>query len=135
MKKIILTISYCVLALLLHAQTLTSKYLPIEDQILYKGKLLKYIADGTADSTAVNSIPHDSSFIKLFPNILSSVSIFSVDNNGNLTVMGNGGTVEKGQYHVIYDYSMFQPVNKKINDTLTLTYCVGISVRLVASIT
>jgi len=124
-----------VISLLANAQTpQTSKYLPVEDQIIYKGKILNYDAAAKAVSTEVNDVPHDSKFLKLFPNILSSVSIFSVDANGSLSVAGNGGSVAKGNYHVIYEFSMFQPVSATLNGS-EVTYCVGISVRLIASIT
>lgn len=145
MKKISLILLGSFITLLSHAQQIqqqqskeppsqTSKYLPIEDKIVYKGKLLNFDANNKAVAIDVNDIPHDNTLIRLFPNVSSSVSIFSVDNNGSLTVAGNGGTVVKGTYHVIYEFSMFQPVNTTSGNT-SITYCVGISVRLIANIT
>lgn len=145
MKKITLTILCFTLAFVTYAQkkapaplpaagTQTSKYLPIEDQIIYKGNILGYNAADGAVSVDVNTVKHDTSFLKLFTKTLSTVSIFAVDANGNLSIAGNNGVVDKGNYHVIYEYSLFQPVNYNRGDT-ALTYCVGISIRLTANIT
>jgi hypothetical protein len=133
MKKITQTIFYSMLTLFTYAQTQTTKYLPIEATIIYKGNYLSYDLHGKTVKADITTILRDSSFMKLFPNTLCTVSVFSVDSNGNLSVAGNGITVGKGDYHVVYEFSMFQPVDAII-DSNSVTYCVGISLRLVATI-
>jgi hypothetical protein len=134
MKKTALTFTFCLVAALAFAQTtMTSKYLPVDDQIVYKGNLVSYDVNNKAVLVDVNSVPHDCSLLRLFPNTLSTMTVFSVDNNGNLAIAGNGGNVEKGTYFVIYEFSMFQPINM-VSDHSGITYCVGISVRLTATV-
>jgi hypothetical protein len=134
MKKFPLILTLCLAAAMSYAQnTLTSKYLPMDDQVVYKGNLISYDANNKAVMVDANNVPHDCSLLRLFPNTLSTMTVFSVDPSGNLAIAGNGGKVDKGTYFVVYEFSMFQPVNM-VTERTSVTYCVGISVRLMATV-
>lgn len=78
----------------------------------------------------IGAVTHDNSLLLSFPNVVSSVTIYQVDQSGSLSLFGNSLSAKNSVYEVIYDYTQTQSIELD-NHTFVL---VGISVRMVAKV-
>jgi len=83
----------------------------------------------------VSQVVHDNTLLASFPNLVSSVTIYQVDESGSLSLIGNTMTLKKSTYVVIYDYAQTQTIHLKDSaEKLNYYALVGVSVRMVARI-
>jgi hypothetical protein len=136
MKKVYLHIALALSPFYLSAQnspinnfkTCTIVSLPIPQN--YDGQI-KYIGtDDLVTYKKVNDVRHDNSILASFPNIVSSVTVYEVQEDGSLSFMGNSLSRKNSVYEVIYDFSQSQTI--LVNDTSFIL--VGAGVRMVAKV-
>lgn len=78
----------------------------------------------------ISEIKHDNKILKSFPNIVSSVTVYEVQDDGSLSFLGNTVSAKNSIYEVIFDYTQTQSLALD-NSTFAL---IGVSVRMVAKI-
>jgi hypothetical protein len=109
-------------------KTCTIISLPIPQN--YDG-MIKYLDANDLESyKTVNDVKHDNTILSSFNNIVSSVSVYQVDEDGSLSFMGNSISAKNSVYEVIYDFTQTQTI--LIDDTTFIL--VGAGVRMVAKI-
>lgn len=101
----------------------------------YQGEISYLNATNTIEKKKVGQIIHDYTLLGSFPNLVSSVTMYQVDENGSLSLLGNSLTVKNSTYLVIYDYAQTQTIHLKDSaEKLNYFALVGVSVRMVARI-
>ena len=101
----------------------------------YQGEISYLNATNTIEKKKVGQIVHDYTLLGSFPNLVSSVTLFQVDENGSLSLLGNSLTLKNSTYLVIYDYAQTQTIHLKDSaEKLNYFALVGVSVRMVARI-
>jgi hypothetical protein len=101
----------------------------------YQGELNYLNSSNLIVKKKAGEVPHDTSYLASFPNLVSSVTLYQVDKGGTLTLTGNSLSDKNSTYIVIYDYTQTQTI--QVNDTATRLNCyalIGISVRMVARV-
>lgn len=96
----------------------------------FDGKINYIDPDNKISVRDISSVKHDNTILASFPNIVSSVTVYQVEDDGSLSFMGNGVSAKNSVYEVIYDFTQTQSI---IVDDHTFAL-VGISVRMVAKI-
>lgn len=97
----------------------------------------KYLgANNTVEHKNVTTVPHDASILSSFPNVVSSVTVYQVDSDGGLTILGNNLSAKSSTYEVIYDFVQTQTLQLVNSDETRSVYfaLIGVSVRMVARI-
>ncbi len=114
---------------------LTADYKALLGSTIYHGNFLKIEPTGTVSTVSITTLPHDSTLLRYLTETKEKVTILQEDLNGNLSVVGNTAKADKANYKIVYEIMKYQPITVDYGDTLSVTYCVGISLRITASIT
>jgi len=85
---------------------------------------------GSISAKSVNGIKHDNSILPSFPNSVSSVTVYKIEEDGTLNYLGNAISEKNAEYEAIYDYTLTQNI---IVDDSSFAL-VGVSVRIVAKV-
>lgn len=111
-------------------QTFTSLEVPQA----YHGELMYLQADGTVTKKNADEVKHDKTYLGSFPGLVSSVTIYQVNNEGGLTLLGNSLSAKGSKYIVIYDYTQTQTIELKDVANANYHALIGVSVRMVARV-
>jgi hypothetical protein len=112
----------------------SSIYKSFAAAFIYNDSLYSYDSDFHLFKDSARHLRHDSSMLNNLVNTYSSTTIYSVDQNGNLSIFGNSAALAKSTYKVIYEFSQTQPVKKQFAGDTARVIAVGISVRMVATL-
>ena len=138
MKNILITLSF-ILSFPLGLQSqdyVTTNFVSLTVPQDYKGEIRYLNETKTVDEVDVSSVPHDSSILPSFPNLLSTVTLYDVTDEGSLQLLGNSLSGKKSTYIVIYDFSQTQTLEILDADKSAAYFAlVGVSVRMVARVT
>jgi hypothetical protein len=85
---------------------------------------------GIIANKSVTAIKHDNTILPSFPNSVSSVTAYKIEDDGSLNYMGNAVSEKNSEYEVIYDYTLTQSI--LVDDSSFAL--VGVSVRMVAKV-
>jgi len=86
--------------------------------------------DGNISTKSVTAIKHDNTILPSFPNMVSSVTVYRIEEDGTLNYLGNAISEKNAEYEAIYDYTLTQNI---IVDDSSFAL-VGVSVRIVAKV-
>lgn len=134
MKRTFLIIAHLNLFLISYCQEIfTSDYIALTVPQQFYGTIY-YINDSLEQVIKdVKKCKCDNSLLRSFPNIVSNVTVYAMQKDGQLTISGVGISAKNEVYQVIYDFSQTQTLveeNKQyINSAL-----IGIGVRMVAKV-
>ncbi|OUS01980.1 hypothetical protein A9Q86_04830 [Flavobacteriales bacterium 33_180_T64] len=81
----------------------------------------------------VSGLKNDRTLLRSLPNIVSNVTVYEVEQNGDLKVLGIGISGKNKVYQVIYDYSQTQTLVWGSGENAE-SVLVGIGVRMVAKV-
>ncbi|MCX6319346.1 MAG: hypothetical protein NTW29_18865 [Bacteroidetes bacterium] len=114
--------------------TTTQLFTSLEVPQAYHSELKYLQTDGTVVTKNADEVKHDKSYLGSFPSLVSSVTIYQVDKEGGLSLLGNSLSSKGSKYVVIYDYTQTQTIH--ITDANGTSYhaLIGVSVRMVAKI-
>lgn len=136
MKKILFLLVLCSLSIVKinsQVEVFTSDYIALTVPQQYYGEITYINDDLLQEIKDVAEIKNDKSLIRSLPNIVSNVTVYEVDQDGELKVLGVGISGKNKVYQVIYDYSQTQTLLWD-NDDGTESVLVGIGVRMVAKV-
>lgn len=108
----------------------TSTFISLPVPQHFDGQLFLIKDDKTIEQKKISDVKHDNTLLSSLPNIVSSVTVYQVDEDGSLTLLGNSISAKKSVYEVIYDFTQTQSIELP-DGTFAL---VGISVRMVAKV-
>jgi hypothetical protein len=142
MKKIYLLLITIVVSNSLFAQGLSStqslfatNFISLTVPQDYQGTISYLNASNTVEKRFVNQLPHNSCLLGSFPNLVSSVTLYQMDENGTLSLIGNSLTAKKSTYIVVYDFAQTQTIHLRDSaEKLSYYALVGVSVRMVARV-
>lgn len=142
MKKLILVLVSIVITKLIQAQSLSTtqslfatNFISLTVPQDYQGAISYLNTSNTVEKRFVNQLPHNSSLLSSFPNLVSSVTLYQMDENGTLSLIGNSLTAKKSTYIVVYDFAQTQTIHLKDSaEKLSYYALVGVSVRMVARV-
>jgi len=115
---------------------LSTNYISLTVPQNYAGEISYLNSSDKIEKQKVDDVKHDNSLLPSFPNLVSTVTLYQVDQDGSLSLLGNSLSAKKSTYIVIYDYTQTQTI--QITDASTsLNYyaLIGVSVRMVARVT
>lgn len=116
-----------------NAQKFTSDYMGMTSPLNYTGKISFVSRDNTISIATVDSLKHDKSLLPSFSNLVSNVTTYELNDDGQLKIVGIGLSAKSKNYLVIYDFIQSQTLFG--NDTTNHnTILVGISIRMIAKI-
>jgi len=140
MKLLSLSFAFLLLAGASTAQALsdfkTTNFISLTVPVNFIGQF-KYLGPAnTVQQLNVTTVPHDATILGSFPNVVSSVTVYQVENDGGLTILGNTLSARSTTYEVIYDFVQTQTLQLVDSDDSRTVYfaLIGISVRMVARI-
>lgn len=138
MKKIALITSIVIICLsksTAQVEVFTSDYIALTVPQHFFGELY-YVGDDLKLSVKdVRDVKRDGTLLRSFPNIVSNVTVYEVEQNGGLKVMGVGVSGKNKTYQVIYDYSQTQTIVwERDNGKPSESVLIGIGVRMVAKV-
>jgi hypothetical protein len=141
MKALLFLILVFCVSLGANAQKLTTDYIALTVPQHYASEIWYLDKDTTVKWLFVDSVKHDKTLLKSFPNLVSNVTIYSVTLGGKLSVWGIGVSAKNSNYQVIYDFSQTQTIAWE--DTIKTerytierfqSILVGVGVRMVAKV-
>ncbi len=101
----------------------------------YPGEFEYY--DSTLRTLIVKSnseVKHDNTLLPSFPNVVSNVTVYSVDDEGGLELFGAGISVANSTYEVFYDFTQTQTITELADNGSTKSALIGVGVRMVAKV-
>lgn len=114
----------------------STNFVSLTVPIAYEGEISYLNAQDLIEKKNVAAVKHDNSILGSFPNLVSSVTVYQVDANGSLSLLGSGLSAKNATYIVIYDYAQTQTIQVKDPEAGTAYYAlVGVSVRMIARVT
>ena len=141
MKIIFFSAGLSLFTSFLYAQSLsdfkTTNFISLTVPVNFLGQFKYLDTANTVQERSVFSVPHDASILGSFPNVVSSVTVYQVENDGGLTILGNNLSARSSTYEVIYDFVQTQTLQLlDSNDSSRSVYfaLIGVSVRMVARI-
>ncbi len=139
MKKCTLLLSLLILARTVIGQQLkdlvSTNFISLTVPIDYQGQLNYLNKADIIEQKKAGEVSHDASYLPSFPNLVSSVTVYQVDKDGTLSLLGNSLSAKKSTYIVIYDYAQTQTIQISDGDKINYYALIGISVRMVARVT
>jgi hypothetical protein len=113
----------------------TTNYISLTVPQDYEGKINYLNSSDVIEKKNVGEVKHDNSILQSFPNLVSTVTLYQVDKDGSLSLLGNSLSAKKSTYVVIYDYTQTQTI-QYVDNSGKLTYyaLIGVSVRMVARV-
>lgn len=142
MRKLLMAVLFFTLLTSCKAQSISSNQSMFSTNFIsltvpqdYQGEINYLNSTNTIEKKKVGQLIHDNTLLASFPNLVSSVTLYQVDENGSLSLLGNSLTLKNSTYLVIYDYAQTQTIHLK-DSTEKLNYfaLIGVSVRMVARI-
>lgn len=138
MKKIV-TVAFFAISFIsiLNAQVevFTSDYIALTVPQHFFGEFYHVGDDLILSVKDVGEVKRDHTLLRSFPNIVSNVTVYEVEQNGDLKVLGVGVSGKNKTYQVIYDYSQTQTIVwEKGNGNPSESVLIGIGVRMVAKV-
>ncbi len=112
----------------------TSNYISLTVPQKYQGEIEYMDSNNLLSNKKLTEIKHDKSLLNSFPNIVSSVTVFQVQNDGSLKFTGNTVSAKNETYVVIYDFSQTQTLELIISNKSSFV-SIGVGVRMVARVT
>jgi len=141
MKIIFFSAALSLFTSFLYAQSLsdfkTTNFISLTVPVNFLRQFKYLDTANTVQERSVFSVPHDASILGSFPNVVSSVTVYQVENDGGLTILGNNLSARSSTYEVIYDFVQTQTLQLlDSNDSSRSVYfaLIGVSVRMVARI-
>ena len=139
MKKCIFLLSFIALTKFGTSQSLhnlvSTNFISLTVPIDYQGQLNYLDSNDIIKHKNAGEVKHDASYLPSFPNLVSSVTIYQVDEEGKLSLLGNSLSAKNSTYIVIYDYAQTQTIQVPDVDKTNYYALIGISVRMVARVT
>lgn len=135
MKKTILLLltGFYFVKLTAQVEVFTSDYIALTVPQHFYGQIT-FINDSLKQEVRdLSSLKNDRSLLRSFPNIVSNVTVYEVEQNGDLKVLGVGISAKNKVYEVIYDYSQTQTLIWGEGDDAE-SVLVGVGVRMVAKV-
>lgn len=118
-----------------NANLLSTNFISLAIPQDYQGLISYLDSNNFIVQRKVTDVKHDNSILSSFPNLVSSVTLYQVDENGTLSLLGNSLTAKNSSYVVIYDYTQTQTIHLIDSaDKVNYYALVGISVRMVARV-
>jgi hypothetical protein len=140
MKNIFIIASLLILSNSARPQSVTdlvtTNFISLTVPQAYEGDLGYLNLADVIEIKKANLVKHDYTYLSSFPNLVSSVTLYQVDKDGSLSLIGNSLSVKNSTYIVIYDYTQTQTI--QVNDTnnkISYYALIGVSVRMVARVT
>ncbi len=101
----------------------------------YQGNISYLTPNNIVQKAKVSLLPHNNSLLASFPNLVSSVTLYQIDESGTLSLIGNSLSLKNSTYIVIYDFAQTQTLHLKDSaEKLNYYALVGVSVRMVARV-
>ncbi len=116
----------------LNAQDFISDYIALTTPQQYDGEIYYVENDKTASIKDIRDLTHDKTLLNSFSNLVSNVTVYEMNTDGNLKVLGVGISGKSKNYQVIYDFSQTQTLLS--DDDNVESILVGVGVRMVAKI-
>ncbi|WP_033961444.1 hypothetical protein [Psychroserpens jangbogonensis] len=111
----------------------TSDYIALTVPQHYYGEIT-YVNDSLFQEVMdISDLKNDKTLLRSLPNIVSNVTVYEVEHNGELKVLGIGISGKNKVYQVIYDYSQTQTLVYGTGEEAE-SVLVGIGVRMVAKV-
>lgn len=115
------------------AQNFTSDYIALTTPHQYDGEIYYLTDDKLIQVKDIREVKHDETLLNSFANIVSNVTVYEFNAEGQLNVVGVGLSGKNKTYQVIYDFSQSQTIIDD-NSQEVESILVGIGVRMVAKI-
>lgn len=113
----------------------STNFISLTVPIDYQGQLKYLNNQNQIEVKNITSVKHDTSLLSSLPNLVSSVTLYQVDQSGGLSLLGNTLSASNSTYLVIYDYSQTQTIQiKNQPDNFTYYALIGVSVRMIARV-
>jgi hypothetical protein len=114
-------------------EVFTSDYIALTVPQHFYGEIT-YVNDSLFQETKdMSEIKNDKTLLRSLPNIVSNVTVYEVEQNGDLKVLGIGISGKNKVYQVIYDYSQTQTLVWGSGNNAE-SVLVGVGVRMVAKV-
>lgn len=141
MKLVICCAGLLLTAMIATAQSLsdfkTTNFISLTVPVNFLGQLKYLEAGNTIQERSVFGVPHDASLLGSFPNVVSSVTVYQVENDGGLSILGNNLSAKGSTYEVIYDFVQTQTLQllDSTDQSQSVYFAlIGVSVRMVARV-
>ena len=114
-------------------EIITSDYIAVTVPEQYDGEIFFLNDDDKIEVEDIRKLRHDSSLLNSFPNLVSNVTVYKVNEEGELSFSGIGISGKNELYEVIYDFTQTQTINTT-ESLVTNSILVGVGVRMIAKI-
>jgi hypothetical protein len=111
----------------------STSYISLSIPQNYEGEFWFLDTNDNLAKKKAGEVKHDYTILASFPNLISTVTLYQVDKEGGLALLGSTFSIKNSTYIVIFDYAQTQTI--QIPDTASkLNYyaLIGIGVRMVA---